>query len=444
MKRFFALLAVVAIAIASVFSGVLSFGITASAATEKLVIYNWADYIFPDLIDEFEEYYAEKYGVGLEVEYNTFETNEEIITKVLLGDLPIDLICPSEYAIEKLIRNKAIKQLDLNKIENYGNIDPAITEKIYSVFGDIEVDGEAYNMSDYMVPYMWGTLGILYNADIVTEEDLASGWGLLWNKAGNPDLDGKILVKDSVRDTYVAAVLYAKEEGLLPEIYDELSVQDLINTIDDELLSIAEDVLIAQQKVLKGYEVDFGKDDMIKESAYLDLAWSGDALYAIELAYEEDINLDYLVPEIGSNLWFDGWVMAATSKNERAAMEFINYLCSSESAIQNMMEIGYTSAVSKDILMEDEFVAETLLENEYDFDEYFSDPIRYPEITDNLGVMKDFGDKNEAAIMMWENIKPGSTVPLLVILAILVGAAGIVILTYILLDKYKGKYRRIS
>lgn len=436
--------------IACAFAGAAG-GITAHAASEEMIIYNWEGYIYPDLVDEFADYYQNKYGVALEVEYNTFETNEEMITKVLLGDMPMDVFCPSEYAIEKLLKNQALKKIDFSRVPNAENLEAGIMENIHEIFGDIEAGDEIYNMKDFMVPYMWGTLGILYNEDAVTEEDLQMGWGLLWNKADNPKLNKKILVKDSIRDTYVAAVLYAKEEGRLPEAYDALSVQELINTVDDELLSIVEDVLVEQQKVLKGYEVDFGKDDMVKESAYIDLAWSGDALWAIECGYEEGISLNYMVPEIGSNIWFDGWVIPKKVRNERAALEFINYMCRPESAILNMMEICYTSAVAKDVLLNNDFVVEVLLENEYVYEEtleedleaFFSDEIRYPELSEKLGVMRDFGDKSEAAIMMWENIKPGSTVPLVIILSVLVGLIGMAVIAYILINKFRG-IRRIK
>ena len=245
-------------------------------------------------------------------------------------------------------------------------------------------------MSDYFVPYMWGTLGILYNTDYVTEADLEKGYGLLWNEAGNPDIDSKILMKDSIRDSYVAAVMYLKEEGRLPAGYENIPVQKLINTVDE------------QADVLKGYEVDFGKAQMTSERAYVDLAWSGDALWAMEDAD----NLNYFVPESGGNVWFDGWCLLKSSQNPSAAYMFIEYLCRPDIAMRNAMAIGYTSGVSKAALMADEDAISILTENEYDVEEYFGDELRYPEISaDNLGVMKDFGANNSATIEMWERVK---------------------------------------
>jgi len=450
MKKIFALLAVTAILV-SLFAG-LGLGAPAEAAAkERLVIYNWADYIDegdpdngkPAMLDIFVEYYYEVTGVTLEIEYNTFETNEELVTKALLSDAGIDIMCPSDYTIEKLVKNGALKKIDFSQVPGYANIDPDVLGMIESTFSDVKGnDGTIYDMADYLVPYMWGTLGILYNTEVVTEEDLAQGYGILWNKAGNPALNKKILMKDSVRDSYVAAVLYAKEEGRLPAYYDEMTISQLINTIDEELLDIVEEVLVEQSKILFGYEVDFGKDDMIQGNAYVDLAWSGDAIYAISEG-GENVSLDYYVPEIGGNVWFDGWVIPKGCKNERAALMLMDFLCDPVNAIKNMMYICYTSAVDKKVIGASEEACEIILEYYVSVDELFDDPIQYPELTENLGIMHDFGDQADNAIMMWESIKPSKTVELAIILAILIGTAGLTAGGYILYSHLKGKKRRI-
>lgn len=423
------------------------------AATERLVIYNWAEYIDegddesgrPGLIAAFEQYYFEQTGVRISVEYNTFETNEEMVTKAMVSDTEMDLICPSEYTIQKLLINGMLREINFDNIENSANINTDILDTISEVFGEIEGnDGTKYDMTKYMVPYMWGTLGILYNTEVVTEEDLAHGYGLLWNEGNNPKLNGKILMKDSVRDSYVAVVLYAKEQGLLPEKYDALSIQDLINSVNKELLAVAESLLLKQSGLLYGYEVDFGKDDMVKGNAYVDLAWSGDAIYAIESGLEEDVYLDYFVPEIGGNIWFDGWVIPKKVKNLRAAEMFINFMCDPVNAIYNMTYIGYTSAVDKEVLMENEEVLEILEYYEYDPEEYFSDPIRYPEITENMGVMKDFGKEADAVIMMWESIKPYKTTELGIILGVIIGAVALAAGIYFAVNRLKMRPRRVK
>jgi len=288
---------------------------------------------------------------------------------------------------------------------------------------------------------MWGTLGILYNTNVIRQKDLEQGWGILWNEGNNKNLKKKILLKDSIRDTYVAAVLYLKEQDRLPNNYKDLSVQELINTVDDTLLDLVEEVLIEQKEFLKDYEVDFGKDEMLAGRAYVNLAWSGDALWAIE----DGENLDYFVPETGGNIWFDGWVVLKNGKNKRAAYEFIDFLLIPENAIRNSIEIGYTSAVDPNILKQDSAVVQILEDNEYDVEEYFTNDIRYPEFSEKLGVMKDFGAMNEKAVAMWERVKAEGSLTWVLI----VGIVGVVVIgggvvAFILFKNNKGKRRKVE
>lgn len=429
------------------------------STTTKLVVYNWEDYIDPALLDEFSAYYTSVTGFDLEIVYTTFETNETMMTKMVQGDAAVDLICPSEYAVERLMSYGLIQNLSELKtsllseydfvdlaFDNLENIEPTITEKISEQFGSVAYNGTTANMTDYMLPYMWGTLGLLYNSDIVTEADLESGWGLLWNKSGNESIINKMLVKDSVRDTYVAAVLYMLEYDLLPEGYETLSVQELINCVDAVMLTKAEEVLTEQRQYISGYEVDFGKDDMIAQTAYVDLAWSGDALWAIEEAELVDINLDYYVPEVGANIWFDGWAIPTVAKNKLAALMFIDFMCAPENAICNAMEIGYTSAVSKDLFLDNSDVLDIIIECEYEVEDYFSDTRRYPVVNDTLGIMHDFGKNNDAVIAMWERAKAGSSISLVLVWCI-VGAVvvvGIIILIIALKEKWNFRPRKVS
>ena len=404
MKKILSISLVLLLAIGVIFSGVVGCSY-AEEPEETLVIYNWGDYIDEDLEEEFEEYYLEVTGKRLDVVYSTFETNEIMITTVEKGEEKIDLVCPSEYAIQKLMEGGYIQKLDFSKISTYENLNMGIYEKVNEVFTHISVPNVSNDesMADYFVPYMWGTLGILYNADVVTEEDLATGYGVLWNAANNPELEGKILMKDSIRDSYVAAVMRLKELNRLPSGYENKSVQELINTVDDNMLTAVEEILLEQSDALKGYEVDFGKAQLTSGRAHVDLAWSGDALWAME----DGENLDYFVPEIGGNVWFDGWVMLKDAPNPTAAYMFMDYLCRPEIAIRNSMAIGYTSAISKEVLLENEDVLAIVEENEYDVEEFFGDELRYPDLENAtlLGVMKDFGERNSATIEMWERVK---------------------------------------
>ena len=444
MKRILSLCLVTLLALGVVLSGIAGCSF-AEEPEETLIIYNWGDYIDEDIEEDFEAYYLEATGKRLDIVYSTFETNEIMLTTVEKGEEAIDLVCPSEYAIQKLMEGGHLQKIDSTKIATYNNVDSAIYDKVAEVFTGINVPGVGQNesMVDYFVPYMWGTLGILYNADVVTEADLAEGYGLLWNSANNPELEGKILMKDSIRDSYVAAVMRLKELDRLPLGYETLTVQELINTVDETLMQAVEEVLLEQSEALKGYEVDFGKAQMTSNRAYVDLAWSGDALWAME----DGENLDYFVPEIGGNIWFDGWAILKDAQNVKAAYMFIEYLCRPEIAIRNAMAIGYTSGLDKNAMLASEETLAIVEENEYDVEEYFSDELRYPDIASAtvLGVMKDFGERNSATIEMWERVKSSKQDNkwILWVAIAIVGAGGIGFGIYYALTHRANAYRRL-
>ncbi len=415
---------------------------TSSMDTDQLTIYNWADYIY-DFEDDFVEYYYEVTGRNIEITYVTFDTNETMLTKLMQGDSTVDVICPSEYAVQQLLEADMLLEIDyFGESTSYNTnaqyVDQDLVDKVGDTFEGITVNGTEVDIMDYLVPYMWGTIGVLYNLDAVEEMGLTaddmydSGWGALFNKDANgntlsDDLTNRIYMKDSVRDSYAATLCYLYDAGLLPDMYSSLTATALINTVDDTVLALVEDALLEQKDVLYGYEVDFGKNDLIVGNAYVDLAWSGDAMYAIEEAEYEGITLDYYVPTT-SNVWLDGWVIPKSATNVTEAQIFIDFLNDPYVAAQNMMEIGYTSAVAMDAILDSSEAMAVLAEVycvyapdlwipeeddfEYDFIdmdefiEYFFTDIRYPDVSsDSLGVMMDFGDDTTTVTTMWENVK---------------------------------------
>ncbi len=409
--------------------------------SDKLTIYNWADYIY-DFEDDFVQYYHDITGRDIEVTYVTFDTNETMLTKMFRGDSTVDVMCPSEYAIQQLLQADMLRKINYFDSGNYTTnsqyVDTHLVGKVDDTFADLTVNGNKVTMSDYIVPYMWGTIGVLYNLDAVetaglTAQDMYdSGWGALFNKdaSGNKlssDFDNRIYMKDSVRDSYAATLCYLYDAGMLDSNYSSMNATQLINTVDDTVLSSVQKVLLEQKEVLYGYEVDFGKNDLIMGNAYIDLAWSGDAMYAIEEAEYEDVVLDYYVPNT-SNVWLDGWVIPKSATNVTEAEIFIDFLNSPYVAAQNMMEIGYTSAVNIDAILDSSealaVLAEVYCVNapeywtpdeqdfEYDFDsmdefiDYFFTDVRYPDAgSDSLGVMMDFGKDTVTVTTMWENVK---------------------------------------
>lgn len=344
---------------------------------KTLRIYNWQDYIDDgteggsDVIDDFKNWYQEKYGEELVVVYDTFETNEVMLNNLKTGKTTYDLICPSEYTIQKMIRLDMLDKYDFNLkdkngekiLENYQNVSPYLID-LFTKNG----------WNDYAVPYMWGTLGFIYNPEKVSEDDIIH-WDILWNKEYN----NMASAKDSVRDTYVVGVMYVYYDELmaLHEKYynnGEISfeeynkqVKDIMNRCDDETLKKVKEALIEMKDNLYGFEVDSGKSDIVTGKIDINFAWSGDAVYAMDLAEKEDpenpLYLNYYVPDEGSNIWFDGWVMPKGANKELAEM-FVNYVCSTEVAVQNMNFIGYTSSIVGDEILDmiDDWYGATLPE----------------------------------------------------------------------------------
>lgn len=503
-----------------------------SEETDSLVVYNWADYIY-DYEEDFKEYYKNCTGKNIEITYVTFDTNETMLTKITKGDTNVDVICPSEYAIQKLLESDLLVELnyfdeakytkDLNVsgyVHNSDNVDGKIVEKINDAFGNVAVGDKTVSMKDYFVPYMYGTLGILYNKEEFKRLGIydidkmnKANWGILFNDDGDgnlfsADLTGSILMKDSIRDSYVATIFYLLESGRLDGLryqdaasslygtkYTDMQIGDLINAVDSQLIDLCEKVLVEQKKQLFGYEVDFGKDDLLKGNAMVDLAWSGDALYAVEESWNDDIvnddgtkggyELGYFVPHTAGNIWFDGWVVPKTYNPEHldAIKLFINFLNTPYVAAQNMLEIGYTSAVNKQVVKEDDDARSALAEayvvndsswerenengeaiTEFDYDSWeefcdyffdYSDDIdgcnwRYPfedssssynRGAETLGVMRDFGANNKQVVTMWNYARSAgvSAVPLLLWTLLALAVAGGIVGLYVLVKRLKSK-----
>lgn len=239
-----------------------------------LNVYNWGDYIAPEVIEEFEEEY------GIKVNYSTFDTNEDMYVKVKSGGNSYDVLFPSDYIIEKMIKEDMLLKLDMNNIPNYKNID----EKFKNL--DFDPDNE------YSVPYMWGTLGIIYNKNAVT--DKVESWDILWDEK----YSGQILMLNSQRDSIAISL---KRLGYS------------MNSTDKDELQKAKEELIKQKPLVYAYVGDEVKDLMIGEEADIGVVWSGDAVYMMG----ENENLDYVVPKEGSNLWFDNMVIPSTSKHKK-------------------------------------------------------------------------------------------------------------------------------
>ena len=277
---------------------------SASASGAELTVFNWFDYIDPAVIEIFEE------ETGISVKYANFTTNEEMFTKLEAGAGTYDVIFPSEYMIERMIAHDMLEELDLSAMPNFANVMESLKNPSYD-------PGNRYS-----VPYMWGTLGYLYNTEMVDEE--LTSWGALFDEK----YAGNVIMMNSMRDSIGLALKYLGYS---------------LNTRDAAELNEAKELLISQKqkKIQSGYLLDETKDKMVGGEAAIGVVYSGDAQYAIE----KNENLVYVVPEEGSNIWVDGMCIPKGSKNVEAAQQFIDFMCREDIAAMNFDYIYYCSPI---------------------------------------------------------------------------------------------------
>lgn len=403
-----------------------------------LKIYNWADYIDESVLQDFKVWYKEQTGEDIKIVYQVFDINEIMLTKIARGKEDFDLICPSDYIIERMLK----KDLLLPVNRNFGDstdytayIAPYITQELS------KLDTRERKTADYAVPYMWGTTGLLYNRKFVPEEDVRS-WACLWN----PEYKGKILMKDSYRDAYGTAIIYANRDRLAK---GEVTVDELMNDYSQQTIDTVETYLKRMKPLLAGWEADFGKEMMTKSKLYLNMTWSGDAEWAIQEAQTVGTDLAYAIPEEGSTVWYDCWAIPKYAKNIKAASYFINFMCRPDIAIRNMEEIGYVSAVSSPEIRE--YVQDSTLTDFSDVSYFFGDAgkklkVRQTMFPDRKYIEKcamerDFGDNTEAVLDMWSNIKGDNLKPW--VLAFIFISFGLLLILGIY-NKYKKKRRQQS
>ena len=371
-----------------------------------LKIYNWADYIDEDLLGEFEEWYKEQTGEEVTVIYQLFDINEIMLAKIERGKEDFDVVCPSEYIIERMLKNDLLLPID----QNFGST-PNYIENISPYIRDVfaRIDGNGKNPNDYAVGYMWGTTGFLYNPKYVSREEVSS-WSALWN----PKFNKKLLVKDAFRDVYSPLLIYANYDKITS---GEVEIDQLMHDSSDEAIAVVEALLKKTKPYVAGWEADFGKEIMTKEKAWLNLSWSGDAVWAIEEARAVDVELDYVVPNEGSVVWFDGWVIPKYAKNIKAASYFINFMCMPENAIRNMDASGYVSSNGSQEVME--YMSEAAIDSGYeetqDLSYFFGEgadsvvinPVLYPDksVIERCAMMHDSGARTEALLEMWSRVK---------------------------------------
>ena len=302
-----------------------SCGNSTEERSRVLKIYNWADYIDEDVLAEFPDWYKQQTGEDLRIIYQVFDINEIMLTKIERGHEDFDVVCPSEYIIERMLRKDLLLPIDRNfghTPDYIPNVSPYIRHELN------KTSQPERQTEDYAVPYMWGTAGILFNKKFITAEE-AGTWDILWDSKNR----GKILMKDSYRDAYGTAIIYAHARELADST---VTVEQLMNDNSPQAIALAEQRLKEMKPNIAGWEADFGKEMMTKNKAWINFTWSGDAVWAIEEADAVGVELDYTVPCEGSNIWYDGWVIPRYARNVKAASYFINYLCQPSVALRNI------------------------------------------------------------------------------------------------------------
>ena len=353
-RFFFQRLIPVAMAVLIVIGGFIYGQKDGVSGNGQVIVYNWGEYIDPEIIDLFEE------ETGIDVIYEEFETNEIMYPKIQSGAIAYDVVCPSDYMIQRMIENDLLAEINYDHIPNLKYI------------GDnyMKMTRQFDPENKYSVPYLWGTVGILYNKKMVDEP--VDSWGILWDKK----YEDSILMQDSVRDAFAVALKYLGYS---------------LNSTDLDELEAAKNLLIEQKPLVQAYVVDQVRDKMIGGEAALGVIYSGEALYC----QQENPDLDYVIPKEGTNIWIDSWVIPKNAKNVENAEAFINFLCRPDIAKMNFDYITYSipNTAGRD-LIEDESLRNS--------------PIAFPDDSklENCETFQFLGDDNDALYnRLWREIK---------------------------------------
>ncbi len=271
---------------------------------DALYIYSWGDYLDPEVITQFEE------ETGIHVVLDEFDTNESMYPRVKEGATNYDLICPSDYMIQKMAENDLLHPLDYDQLP---------TAKKY-IGKDFLRQAESYDPGNrYSIPYCWGTVGLMYNKKLVAGD--VDSWSVLFD----PRYKDEILMQDSARDAFMIPLRL---------------MGDSMNTKNVQELEQARDMLIAQKPLVQAYGVDDIRDKLASGEATLGVIYSGEAINLLKA----NPDLAFCpAPKEGTNLWMDGWVIPKQAKHVENAHKFIDFLCRPDNAAKNLEALGYST-----------------------------------------------------------------------------------------------------
>ena len=407
--------------------------------SQILKVYNWSDYIDETVIGEFETWYEEQTGEPVKVIYQTFDVNETMLSKIEKGHEDYDVVCPSDYIIERMLASDLLLPIDRDFGETPNYIDENMSPYIYDCFS--KMIGGDKNANDYAVGYMWGTTGLLYNAKYVTEEEVST-----WDVLRNPKFADKIFIKDSARDVFSQIILYLRQDDLRE---GKVTADELMLDSSDASMAAVEHFMKQVKPLVAGWEADFGKDQMTQERGWISLNWSGDAVWAIEEAAEMGVDLRYSLPKEGFTVWFDGWVIPKYAQNTKAAKYWIDFMCRPDIVIRNVEETGYVS-VSGSTEVLDAFVDEELdpIDLTYFFgagaDSVRVDPVLYPDRADieRSAMEHDWGEKTPELVAMWGRVKGENANAMTIIVIGVVLAAIVAVALYRRFSNKRGGRKR--
>lgn len=289
---------------------------------ESLTVFNMGEYMDPDVLEQFTE------ETGIEIKYEEALTPEEMYAKYKSGAIEYDLLCTTDYMLQKMINEGELQEIDIDALENGGNIGDRYWD--FATAFDPE--------NKYTVPYFWGTLGILYDTSRVKEA--VDSWGVLFDG----EYAGEIIMQNSMRDTYMAALKYLGYS---------------LNTNDENEIREAQELLVDQKPDVQAYLVDEARDEVVAGNAVMAIIYSGEAY----LGQQYNENLEYVVPKEGSNVWLDAWGVTKYCENMEAAQQFLDFLCREDIARKNFEYIYYSTPNEAVIesLTEEERADETLV-----------------------------------------------------------------------------------
>ena len=369
-----------------------------------LKVYNWNEYIGVGVIEKFEQWYKEVTGNTIKVEYTTYDYPEDMFAHILDGQADFDIFCPPEYLAERMMKHGILSPIDTSFVEkgipNWMKYTSPFIDGLLKHIGE----NQGLSAKDYTVAYLWGTTGVLINKKYVKPEEVYS-WRFLFDSKFRK----KVIMKDSFSDIYNVFINYAYYDDVKSGATNRNLLAEYMTNRN---IAIVEDLLSKARPQMKSFGVEEDKRMMADGSNWLSVTWNGDARWAMDEA-GESIDLQYVVPQEGSDCWVDCWVIPTCAKNPEAASYWINFLCRPDIALLCMEETGYSSAIASPEILK--AVTDNSIKEAIDLSYFFGpdaaavhvDSVMYPKLStiERCSFLRDSGDRQEVIREIWEKMK---------------------------------------